>query len=45
MKYLDRKYKQEIVDKKYLNGVFQNHLTDEYKKNSRIPMKTFIGHI
>lgn len=45
MKYLDGKYKKEVIDKKYLQTIFQRHLTTEYKEKSRIPLKSLFGNV
>lgn len=45
MKYLDNKYKKEIIDKKYLNMTFQHHLTDEYRQRSSIKLKSLLGNV
>lgn len=31
MKYLDLKYRKEIIDKKNVHSVFQNYLLEQYK--------------
>lgn len=44
MKYLDMKYKKEIIEKKYLSMTFQHHLTDEYRQKSNIKLKSLLGN-
>ncbi len=45
MKHLDSKYKKEIIEKKYMQGTFQKHLTTEYKQKSKIVLKSLLGNI
>ena len=43
MKYLDMKYRKEIIDKKNIHAVFQNYLLEQYKEDRRLPLKTLFG--
>lgn len=43
MKYLDMKYRKEIIDKKNVHAVFQNYLLEQYKEDRRLPLKTLFG--
>lgn len=45
MKYLDIKYKKQIIDKKYLHNTFQHHLTDEYRMRSNIKLRSLLGNV
>lgn len=43
MKYLDSKYRKEIIEKRNIHGVFQNYLLEQYKEDRKIPLKTLFG--
>ena len=43
MKYLDKKYKKILIEKKVIHGIFESHMVDEYKSNSRFNMVTLFG--
>lgn len=43
MRYLDGKYKKEVVEKKYLQATFMRHLAAEYKDKSKIQLKSLFG--
>jgi hypothetical protein len=40
MKYLDGKYRKEIIDKRNIYNVFQNYLLEQYREDRKIPVKT-----
>lgn len=44
MKYLDLKYRREIIDKKNVHAVFQNYLLEQYKQDRKLPLKTLFGN-
>ena len=43
MKYLDQKYRKEIIDKKNIYGVYQNYLVQQYRQDKKINVKTLFG--
>ena len=43
MRMLDEKYKKVLIDKKFLHSTFQSHIIDQYRENSRIPVKSLFG--
>jgi hypothetical protein len=43
MKYLDQKYRKEIIDKKNMHAVFQGYLLDQYRQDRPLPLKTLFG--
>lgn len=43
MKYLDVKYRKEIIEKKNVHSVFQNYLLEQYKEDRKLPLKTLFG--
>jgi len=43
MKYLDTKYRKEIIDKKNIYGVYQNYLVEQYREDKKINIKTLFG--
>jgi hypothetical protein len=42
MKYLDSKYRKEIIDKRNIYSVFENYLLEQYREDRKIPVKTLM---
>ena len=40
MKYLDAKYRKEIIDKRNIYSVFQNYLLEQYREDRKVMVKT-----
>ncbi len=43
MKYLDGKYRKEIIDKRNVHSVFQNYLIEQYREDKKVPVKSLFN--